>query len=161
MTEQGTFEGRRAEILLVEDNLGDELLALRAFKNSRIANNFTVAGSAEEAWAMLKQEGAFAGQCLPDLILLDLNLPKMSGRRFLQMIKTDAGLNPIPVVVMTSSEAAIDVKSCLDLQASAYIVKPMDLDAFGEVVERIELEYFTRAEAPMPDTARPAESTLT
>ena len=152
MTDQITLEGRNAEILLVEDNLGDELLALRAFKNARIANNFTVAGSAEEAWAMLKQEDAYAGQRLPDVILLDLNLPKMSGRRLLQLIKTDAGLKHIPVIVMTSSEAVIDVKSCHDLQASAYIVKPMDLDAFRDVVERIEQLCFHDGDITVSET---------
>ena len=131
-------EGRKAEILLVEDNIGDELLALRAFRNSRIANNFTCAGSAEEALSMLRQEGVHAGQCRPDVIILDLNLPRMSGRRFLSIIKDDPGLSSIPVVVMTSSEAAVDVRSCHDLHASAYIVKPADLDAFQGVVAEIE-----------------------
>ncbi len=141
-------QGHKAEILL-EDNLGDELLALRAFKNSRIANNFTCAGSAEEALTMLGQEGAYAGHRLPDVIIIDLNLPKMSGRRFLSLVKDNIGLKHIPVIVMTSSEAAIDVRSCQDLHACAYIVKPQHLDAFRGVVARIEELCFESADIPV------------
>lgn len=142
MADHVILDGRKAEILLVEDNLGDELLALRAFRNGKVANNFTVAGSAEEAWSMLKRHGAHAGQSRPDLILLDLNLPKMGGKSLLMLIKEDPELKSIPVVIMTSSEATTDVKRCHDLQASAYIIKPMDLDAFKDVVETIEQLFF-------------------
>ena len=139
------LNGRKAEILLVEDNLGDELLALRAFRNGRIENNFSVAGSAEEAWSMLKRHGAYTRQSRPDLILLDLNLPKMGGKSLLMLIKEDPELRSIPVVIMTSSEAPADVQRCNTLRADAYIVKPMGLDAFRDVVERIEQLFFSVA----------------
>ncbi len=145
--------GRKAEILLIEDNLGDELLALRAFKSSKIDYNFRVAGTAEEALSLLGRLGQHAGQALPDIILLDLNLPKMSGKTFLALVKEDPDLNHIPVVVMTSSEALIDVKRCRDLHASAYIVKPMDLDAFKEVVATIEQIYLAPARPMLPTAA--------
>lgn len=150
MTNPVIPDGRRAEILLVEDNIGDELLALRAFKSSKIEHNFSVAGTAEEAWSMLKRLGEHAERPLPDIILLDLNLPKMSGKTFLQLIKEDPDLQHIPVIVMTSSEALIDVKRCHDLQASAYIVKPMDMDAFKEVVATIEQIYLAPASPASP-----------
>jgi len=146
-------DGRKAEILLIEDNLGDELLALRAFKSSKIEHNFTVAGTAEEALSMLRRLGEYAGQALPDIILLDLNLPKMSGRAFLGLVKQDPDLNHIPIVVMSSSEALIDVKRCHDLQASAYIIKPLDLDAFKEVVATIEQIYLAPAQPTLPNAA--------
>ncbi len=145
MADHVILDGRKAEILLVEDNLGDELLALRAFRNGRIANNFTVAGTAEEAWAMLKRHGAHSRQNRPDLILLDLNLPRMGGKSLLMLIKEDPELKSIPIVIMTSSEATADVKRCNDLQASAYVIKPMDLDAFKTVVETIEQMFFSPA----------------
>ena len=150
MTNPTILGGRRAEIMLVEDNLGDEILAVRAFRTGTIENNFTVAGSGEEAWAMLKRVGRYGTQRLPDLILLDLNLPKMSGKNLLLLIKTDDDLRHIPVIVMTSSEATTDIKRSYDLYASAYIVKPMDIDAFKEVVTTIEQFFFIHALLPLP-----------
>lgn len=142
MADHVILDGRKAEILLVEDNLGDELLALSVFRNGRVANNFTVAGTAEEAWAMPKRHGAHSRQNRPDLILLDLYLPGMGGKSLLMLIKEDPELKSIPVVVMTSSEATADVKRCNDLQASGYVIKPMDPDAFKDVVETIEQLFF-------------------
>jgi len=153
MTNPTMPEGRRAEILLIEDNLGDELLAMRAFKNSSVETILSVATSAEEAWAMLNHHREHRFKRLPDLILLDLHLPKMSGKSLLMLIKEDAELKHIPVIVMTSSEATADVRRCYDLHASAYIVKPADLDAFKDVVATIEAFYFTIARLPLPNAA--------
>ena len=146
-------EGRKAEILLIEDNLGDELLAMRAFKNSPVETILSVADSGEEAWAMLKREGAYRHHRLPDLILLDLHLPKMSGKSLLLLIKEDPELKHIPVIVMTSSEATSDVRRCYDLHASAYVVKPADLDAFKDFVATLEALYFSIALLPLPNAA--------
>jgi CheY-like chemotaxis protein len=147
------LDGRKAEILLIEDNMGDELLTVRAFKNGSIETIISVAGSAEEAWGMLNRHGEYCERRLPDLILMDLNLPKMSGRSLLLLIKEDPDLKHIPVIVMTSSEATSDVKRCYDLHASAYIVKPYDLDAFKSVVTTIEAFYFTVSLLPLPNAA--------
>ncbi len=151
MTEHMQGNGRKAEILLIEDNLGDELLAMRAFKNSDVEIVLTVTGSAEEAWAMLNRHREHRHYRLPDLILLDLHLPKMSGGSLLLLIKENPDLKHIPVIIMTSSELTSDVKRCYDLHASAYIVKPADLDAFKDVVRTIESFYFTVALLPLPE----------
>ena len=153
MTELPNFQGRKAEIMLIEDNRGDELLALRAFRAGKIDMNFSVAGSAEEAWSMLHRHGEYHNRSLPDLIVLDLNLPKMSGRSLLLLIKEDPDLKHIPVIVMSSSEATSDIKRCYDLHACAYIVKPVGLDDFKAVVTTIEQFYFSVALLPMPTAA--------
>lgn len=134
--------GRKAEILLVEDNRGDELLAYRAFHGGPIDSNFSVADTAEDAWAMLKRQGEYVRHPMPDLILLDLNLPRMSGKGLLVLIKGDADLKHIPVIVMTSSEASSDVKRCYDLHANGYMIKPIDLDSFKDAVTIIEKYFF-------------------
>jgi CheY-like chemotaxis protein len=143
-------EGRPAEILLVEDNRGDVLLASRAFRDGQIENHLNVAGTAEEALAILKRQGEYAGRRLPDIILLDLSLPKMSGRDFLEIIKADERLRQIPVVVLSSSGAEQDIVRSYDLQASAYVIKPIDLDKFHDVVATIEQFFFLLA--VLPDT---------
>jgi len=153
VTERPIRHGRKAEIMLIEDNRGDELLALRAFRAGKIDMNFSVAGSAEDAWSMLHRHGEHQDAALPDLIVLDLNLPKMSGRSLLLLIKEDPALKHIPVIIMSSSEATSDIKRCYDLHACAYIVKPADLDDFKAVVETIEHFYFTVALLPLPSAA--------
>lgn len=126
------------EILLVEDNPGDVRLTQEALRESKVLNNLTVAKDGVEALEMLRCEGPFAAQPRPDLILLDLNLPRKDGREVLAEIKDDPNLRRIPVVVLTTSKAESDVFRAYDLHANCYIVKPVDLDQFFEVVRTIE-----------------------
>ncbi len=141
-------EGRAAEILLVEDNRGDAMLASRAFKTARIDNHLIVAETGEKALSVLRKEGDYADTKTPDLILLDLNLPKMSGRQVLAAIKGDDRLKHIPVIVLSSSEAETDVSGSYDGHANAYIVKPIDLAKFRDVVASIEEFFFMLAVLP-------------
>lgn len=146
-------EGRAAEILLVEDNRGDAMLAARAFKDAAIANNLRHALTGEAAMAMLRGEGEHAGQRLPDIILLDLNLPKMDGKTVLSQIKADDRLRHIPVIVLSSSVAEQDIAKSYNLHASAYVIKPLDLDTFRKVVATIEQFFFFLVVLPDPDIA--------
>jgi CheY-like chemotaxis protein len=134
--------GRSAELLLVEDNYGDVLLTSEAFRSAKIGNNLAVAGDGEEALAMLRREGAFADQPRPDLILLDLNLPRMDGREVLRAIKSDPALQRIPVIVLTSSKADIDILKSYELQANGYIVKPVTFERLQEIVASLESFWF-------------------
>ena len=130
--------GRPIEILLVEDNPGDVRLTLEALKEAKVKNTLRVARDGVEALALLSQEGPFANACIPDLILLDLNLPKKDGREVLAEIKKDNRLRSIPVVVLTTSDAEQDILRSYDLHANCYVTKPVDLDQFIQVVESIE-----------------------
>ena len=134
--------GRPAELLLVEDNYGDVLLVREAFLSAKIRNNLAVAGDGEEASSVLRREGAHADKPRPDLILLDLNLPRMDGREVLQAIKADQELQPIPVIVMTSSRAETDILKSYQLSASGYIVKPVDFGRLQEIVAWLESFWF-------------------
>lgn len=126
------------QILLVEDNPGDVRLTREVLKDGRIRNTLNVVGDGVEALAYLRCEGAYA-DCEPqDLILLDLNLPKMDGREVLAEIKSDPALRKIPIVVLTTSAAEADILSAYDLHANCYITKPVDLDQFVRVVRSIE-----------------------
>ncbi|MGN6209796.1 response regulator [Asticcacaulis sp.] len=144
-------EGRPAEIMLVEDNRGDALLAARAFRQAEIENNLTVAETGEKALAMLRREGEHAGLSLPDIILLDLNLPMMSGKDVLAEIKTDNVLRHIPVIILSSSSAPPDIAGSYGLHANAYIVKPFNLENFSDVVRSIEQFFFVLAVLPTPE----------
>ncbi|MGN6363266.1 response regulator [Asticcacaulis taihuensis] len=144
-------EGRPAEIMLVEDNRGDALLAARAFRQAEIENNLTVAETGEKALAMLRREGEYAGLGLPDIILLDLNLPMMSGKDVLAEIKTDDVLRHIPVIILSSSSAPPDIAGSYGLHANAYIVKPFNLENFSDVVRSIEQFFFVLAVLPSPE----------
>jgi two-component system, chemotaxis family, response regulator Rcp1 len=135
--------GRPAELLLVEDNYGDVLLAREAFRSAKIRNNLTVAGDGEEALSVLRREGSHADKPRPDLILLDLNLPRMGGREVLQAIKDDPGLQSIPVIIMTSSKAEADVLESYQLSANGYIVKPVDFERLQQIVASLESFWFT------------------
>jgi chemotaxis family two-component system response regulator Rcp1 len=126
------------EILLVEDNPGDVRLTQEVLRDGKVRNTLRVAGDGEEALAMLRREGAFANSPRPDVILLDLNLPKKDGRTVLAEIKADPSLHRIPVVVLTTSKAEEDVLKSYDLNANCYITKPVDLDQFIKVVRMIE-----------------------
>jgi chemotaxis family two-component system response regulator Rcp1 len=130
--------GPPIEILLVEDNPGDVRLTQEVLKEGRIHNTLNVVGDGVEALDFLHRRGAYAGVKPQELILLDLNLPKMNGREVLAEIKTDPDLKHIPVVVLTTSSAEQDVVSAYALHANCYITKPVDLDQFVKVVQSIE-----------------------
>ena len=140
--------GRPAELLLIEDNYGDVLLTREACLKTRMPNNLSVAGDGEEALSMLRKEGRHAGHPRPDLILLDLNLPRMDGREVLQTIKCDPALQRIPVIVLTSSAAEIDVLKSYDLRANSYIVKPVSFDRLQEIVTSLESFWLTVVALP-------------
>lgn len=134
-TEQG---GRMIEILLVEDSPGDVRLTIEALRESKMLNNLNVANDGVEALRFLRKEGEFADSPTPDLILLDLNMPRMDGREVLAEIKADENLKKIPVVILTTSKDEIDILKSYKLHANCYITKPVDLDRFMEVVKAIE-----------------------
>ena len=126
------------EILLVEDSPADVDLTREALEDAKVRNNLHVASDGVEALAFLRREGRYADAPHPDLILLDLNLPKKDGREVLAEIKADPLLRRIPVVVLTTSEAEQDILQSYDLHANCYVTKPVDLDAFMHVVRSIE-----------------------
>jgi len=144
-------EGRIVEILLVEDNPGDVLLTREALRDGKIHTHLSVATDGEEALARLHGQGPYAGAVRPDLILLDLNLPRLSGREVLASIKADEQLRRIPVVVLTSSEAEQDILASYDLNANCYISKPVDLDQFIRVIQSIEDFWLTVVKLPGGD----------
>jgi CheY-like chemotaxis protein len=131
------FLDKPVEILLVEDNEGDVGLIEEVFEEAKIRNNLHVAEDGEEAMLYLHGEGKFSGSPRPDIILLDLNLPKKDGREVLREIKEDNTLRNIPVVILTTSNAEKDILRAYDLHANAYINKPLDFDQFIKVVESI------------------------
>jgi CheY-like chemotaxis protein len=140
---------RPVEILLVEDNPGDVRLTREALREGKVHNNLYIAKDGVEALAFLRREGAeFADAVRPDLILLDLNLPRKDGREVLEEIKADPSLRHIPVVVLTSSEAEQDIVRAYDLHANCYVSKPVDLDQFITVVQSIENFWFTIVKLP-------------
>ena len=142
--------GRPIEILLVEDNPGDVRLTREALKEGKVCNNLNVVGDGVEALAFLRHEGEFATVGLPDIILLDLNLPKKSGHEVLQEIKANPELRGIPVVILTTSTDEQDVHGTYDLHANCYIVKPVDLEQFIEVVQSIEQFWVSIVTLPAP-----------
>ncbi len=127
-----------AEILLVEDNPGDVRLTIEASKENKMYNNISVVSDGVEALAFLRREEEYADAPRPDLILLDLNLPKKDGRQVLAEIKNDDNLRRIPVIVLTTSQAEEDILKAYDLNVNCYISKPVDLDQFIKVVRSIE-----------------------
>jgi chemotaxis family two-component system response regulator Rcp1 len=144
--------GKPVEILLVEDNPGDVDLALEALEDSKISNKVSVAGDGEEAMAFLHRTGNHAGATRPDLILLDLNLPKKDGRQVLAEIKADDNLKQIPVVILTSSQAEEDILKSYNLHANCFITKPIDLHQFLHVVKAIEDFWLTIVSLPPKGT---------
>jgi chemotaxis family two-component system response regulator Rcp1 len=129
---------KAVEILLVEDNPGDVRLTREAFREGNMENRLSVAPDGVEALAFLRRQGRYIDAARPDVILLDLNLPKMDGREVLAEIKSDDELRRIPVVILTTSRAETDVMRSYDLHANCYITKPVDLDQFITVVKSIE-----------------------
>jgi CheY-like chemotaxis protein len=136
------------EVLLVEDNPGDVRLTREALKEGKVHNHLSVAADGVEALAFLRRQGRYADAPRPDLILLDLNLPKKDGREVLEEIKSDPALRTIPVVILTTSEAERDIARAYDLHANCYITKPVDLDQFITVVKSIEDFWFTIVKLP-------------
>ena len=134
----GESNGSLVEILLVEDNPGDVRLTQEAMKEGKMRNNLSVARDGVEAMAFLRQEGEFKDVPRPDVVLLDLNLPKKDGREVLAEIKADPELRRIPVVVLTSSKADEDIASSYDSHANCYVTKPGDLEQFMEVIRSVE-----------------------
>src|SRR3954454_135097 len=130
--------GKPIEILLVEDNPGDVDLTREGLQEGKVHNNLSVVGDGEEAMAFLRREGRYADAPRPELILLDINLPRMNGREVLARIKGDDRLRCIPVVILTSSKAEEDILKSYKLNANCYITKPVDLDQFIKVVQAIE-----------------------
>lgn len=140
--------GRPAQFLLVEDNPGDVRLTQEALKECKLRNQLSVVGDGVEAMAFLRQEGKYAEAPRPDVILLDLNLPKKGGREVLAEIKADSSLRRIPVVVITSSEAEQDVLASYDLHVNCYVNKPVDLDQFIKVVQSVGTFWLTIVKLP-------------
>lgn len=141
-------EGRVLEILLVEDNPGDVRLTQEALKEGNISNNLNVIMDGAEAIKYLFREEKYAAAKHPDLILLDLNLPKKDGREVLDKIKKDPKLKRIPVVVLTTSNAETDILKAYDLHANCYITKPVDFNRFIEVIKAIEQFWLTIVRLP-------------
>jgi CheY-like chemotaxis protein len=142
------MQGRRIEILLVEDSPGDVQLTIEALRDARVNTNLHVAQDGEEALAFLRREGAFADAPRPDLVLLDLNLPRKSGHEVLDEIKTDPELRRIPVVILSTSDAEGDVLAAYDRSANCYVTKPVDIDRFWEVVRSIDEFWLRLAKLP-------------
>ena len=130
--------GQPIEVLLVEDDPGDVLLIQEAFADNKLVNNLNIVNDGEQALAYLRREGEYAEAPRPDLVLLDLNLPRKDGREVLQEVKTDESLCTIPVVVLTTSEAEEDVLRSYQLHANAYVPKPVDFDRFVSIVRQID-----------------------
>lgn len=140
--------GQQIEILLVEDNPADVRLTIEALKEGKIKNNLHVAEDGEEALDFLYKRNQFENAIRPDVILLDLNLPKVHGREVLKTIKEDDSLKRIPVVVLTTSKAEEDILKSYDLHANCYVTKPLDLPQFIDVVKTIEDFWFTVVKLP-------------
>ena len=141
-------EAAPVEILLVEDNAGDYRLTQEALREGKVYNNLSWARDGVEALEFLKRRGKFADAPRPDIILLDLNLPKKDGREVLAEIKSDEDLRSIPVVVLTTSKAEGDVLRSYDLHANCYVTKPVDLDKFIAVIQLIDRFWLTIATLP-------------
>ena len=133
-----TKNGRAVEILMVEDNPGDVRLAHEALKEAKLFNELHVVEDGVEALAFLRRQGKYANAVRPELILLDLNLPRKDGREVLAEIKEDPSLRRIPVVILTVSKAEEDIIKTYDLHANCYITKPVDLDGFMKVLRAID-----------------------
>ena len=141
-------EAHPIEILLAEDNPGDVELAREALEQAKLHINLHVVADGVEAMEFLRREGCYAEANRPDLILLDLNMPRMDGREVLSELKRDEVLRRIPVVVLTTSQAEEDILRSYDLHANCYVKKPGELDLFLEIVRRIEQFWLSVAQLP-------------
>lgn len=144
----GQTMAKPIEILLVEDNPGDVRLTREAFKEGKVLNNLSVVEDGAEAMAFLRQQGKYADAPRPDLILLDLNLPKKDGREVLPEIKGDTNLKRIPVVVLTTSKAEQDILKTYNLHANCYVTKPVDLEQFISVVRFVQHFWLSIVKLP-------------
>lgn len=143
------------DILLVEDSPGDVRLTREALSEAKVANRLHVVSDGVEAMEFLRREGRYAGAPRPDLLLLDLNLPRMDGREVLAAVKSSEELRTIPVVILTTSDAEADVLRTYNLHANCYLVKPVDVDSFFEQVRSLEGFWLAVVKLP-PDPARSA-----
>jgi CheY-like chemotaxis protein len=141
-------EGMAIEVLLVEDSPGDVRLTQEAFRDANSSIHLSVAADGVEAMAFLEHTGAYINSPRPDLILLDLNLPKMDGREVLAHIKENDDLKTIPTVILTTSDAESDIVKSYQLQANCYLTKPVQLDAFEALVKSINDFWLTKAKLP-------------
>jgi two-component system, chemotaxis family, response regulator Rcp1 len=139
---------RTIEVLLVEDSPGDVRLTQEAFRDANISINLHVASDGVEAMSFLRREGIYVRAPRPDIILLDLNLPKMDGREVLAHIKENADLKKIPTVILTTSDAEVDIVKSYQLQANCYLSKPVQLDAFENIVKSINDFWLTKVKLP-------------
>ena len=144
-------QGKPVKILLVEDNPGDVRLTIEALKEGKVLNELSVVGDGVAALEFLRKEGDRSGAPRPELILLDLNLPRMDGYELLAIIKEDPSLKRIPVVILTTSSADEDILRTYDLHANCYIRKPVDLEQFIEVIKSVEDFWLTVVVLPKDD----------
>ncbi|MDR3613304.1 MAG: response regulator [Candidatus Obscuribacterales bacterium] len=141
----------RIKVLLVEDNVADSTLILEVFENEKIMADVTVVRDGVEAIEFLKKQGVYVDRSedkTPDMVILDLNLPRMDGRELLRQIKNDPTLETIPVVILTTSAAEEDVNSTYKLGANCYVTKPLDLDHFVDIVKAIDKFWFSAVRFP-------------
>lgn len=136
------------EVLMLEDNEDDIRLTIEAMNGWKLKNNMHVARNGLEGLAFLRKEGDFADAPEPDIILLDLNMPRMDGREFLEIIKSDPEFRRIPVVILTTSELEEDIAKAYDLHANCYIAKPVDLNQFSKIVRAIDHFWFSIVKLP-------------
>ena len=139
---------RQIEVLLVEDDPGDVLMTREAFEDHKVQNQLHVVNDGVEAMAFLRREGEHADAPRPDLVLLDLNLPRRNGREVLLDVKSDPELRRIPIVILTTSEAEEDVIAAYDLHANAYVRKPVDFEQFVAAVRAIDDFFITVVRLP-------------
>ncbi len=137
MTNTDAAKPRVLEILLVEDNRGDTLLTQKVLGGMKLANHITIAEDGDKALAILRREEKYAALPMPDIVLLDLNMPKKSGKEVLQEIKGDERLKHIPVIILTSSHAETDIAKTYDLHANGYIVKPVNPEKFMDMIRTL------------------------
>ena len=142
------IDAMTADILLVEDNPGDVRLTKEALRDAKVLNEIYVAKDGVEAMEFLNKKGKFAKAPTPDMILLDLNLPRKDGREVLAEVKKDTKLKHIPVIVLTTSKADEDIIRSYNLHANAYITKPVDLNRFVEIIHALEEFWFTIVKLP-------------
>ena len=146
------------DILLVEDNPGDARLTLEAFKEAGVASRMSLVNDGVRAMSYLRREEPYQEARTPDIVLLDLNMPRKGGREVLADMKSDPQLKHIPVIVLSTSEAPTDIAAAYDLYATSYIVKPSDFGHFTEVAQSIELYWSTTVSLPPRDARWPFEA---
>jgi len=140
--------GRAAEVLLVEDSPGDVRLTREALKEGKVRNNLSVVNDGVEAMEFLRRQGKYADAPRPDIVLLDLNMPRKDGREVLAEMKGDDDLKRIPVVILTTSEAEQDILKTYELHANCYLTKPVDLEQFISIVKSVEDFWLTIVQLP-------------